>query len=131
MSKSFNISFEQSFKVTLSEETIQAIRQELVDSVAVGDANPERLTDSKRAFLPVVKGWLQKEDNEFLADFLKYATRTGIRAEVVDLITKDPGLGASKFAPANVKVTPRLTEAKVACVVPTPDLCDCSFCRSF
>lgn len=132
MSKSFSISFEQSFKVTLPEETIAAIRKELSDTVAVGEAHPERLADDQRALHPVVKGWLQKGDNEFLADFLKYAVRTGLRAEVVDLITKDQGLGASKFAPAKVSVTPRVspTKPEVACVVPTTE-CDCSFCRSF
>lgn len=127
MSKSFSISFEQSFRLVISEETIALIRQELSCEV-----DPARQTDAQRAFHKVMKDWLQKGDDEFLALFLKFAIRTTLRDAVVEMITKDQAWEASKFAPAKVSVTPRVrpTKPEVACVVPDP-ACDCNFCRSF
>lgn len=107
MSKSFNVSFQMSFKVTLTEEQLQEIRKALSDSVAAVDARPERFTATQKARNEVVKEWLQKPDDEFYSFFLKTACRDGLREEVVRILTKDQAMGASKFAPANVSVTPR------------------------
>lgn len=126
MSKSFNVSFEQSFKVTLTEEIITAIRKGLVMSVKLAEECPEAISSSQRAVLARVKEMLLLEDDEFLPLFLKTAFRQGVRDEFVEMLTKDKDLGCSKFAPAAVKITPR----NVACVVPSQE-CACNFCRSF
>ena len=102
--KSFNVTFSQSFKMTMSEETIAEVREGLQKSVALSDAHPEQLNAEQRAFLPVLKAHLAKEDDEFLPWFIRVVMRQGIRDEFVKSLDD---LWATKFAPSKVEVTPR------------------------
>lgn len=107
MSKSFNITFSQSFKVNIAEEAIQSLRAELSKSIEYTDANPGRTTDAQRARVQVVREWLAKGDDEFLSLFLRSAFRDGFRDEFMETVRNEKLLNATKFAPATVEVTPR------------------------
>jgi len=107
MSKSFNVSFQQSFKMTISEEVIKLIRSQLTQVVTEAEAKIETITSKERAFVRVIAEWLRLEDDEFLPRFLKFAMRTSFRDDVNKILGKDKAMSASKFSPLAVEITPR------------------------
>lgn len=107
MSKSFNVSFTQTFKVALTEEAIQQTRLELSKAVQIAEANPEWLTDQQRAFTPILKGWLEGDDETLMARVLKQGIRAEVRDAFIESVKSHNALRATKFAPAQVEVTSR------------------------
>lgn len=107
MSKSFNVSFQQSFKMVLSDEVIKLVRTQLSQIVKEGEEAPEKLTSKDRAFVRTLKDQLLKEDDEFLPWFLRFAMRTQFRDDVNKILNKDRAMTASNFSPMKVEITPR------------------------
>ena len=107
MSKSFNVSFQQSFKMTISDEVIKWVRGQLSQIASEGEATLEKMPSKERAFVRTLKEQLLKEDDEFLPWFLRYAMRTQFREDVNKILGRDRAMAASHFSPLKVEITPR------------------------
>lgn len=111
MSRSFNVSFTQTLKVTVSDVFIKEIRKQLTNAVRIISAIPveKRLREQKVALVRA-DSLVGMDDEAMMQSFTKQAFRDGLREEFIELLIKagdDELMAFSKFAPALVTVTRR------------------------
>lgn len=102
MSKSFDITFTQTFKMVVSDEVIAAFRP------AVAGAHAALLKAGLTDKAARLGGLLQCEtDEELIATVLKANLRGDVRDSFITALADDPEVKSTKFAPALVTVVPR------------------------
>lgn len=111
MSRSFNVSFTQTLKATVSDDFIFELRTQFAKVVEIISAIPveKRLSEQKVA-LSRCTHFLSLDDDTMILQFTKQAFRDGFRDEIIENLKQAAVKGMmefSKFAPALVTVTSR------------------------
>lgn len=111
MSRSYNVSFTQSFKVVVADAFLSELRQILAATIKMVESIPEaKRNKDHKAALKRAPAFLAADDETLAQMFLKQAMRDGWRDEMIKVLTDDQvedTLTFSKFAPSFVTVTPR------------------------
>lgn len=111
MSRSYNVSFTQSFKVVVADAFLSGFREHLTTTLRQLEGIPEaKRNKDHKAALKRIPEFLAVDDETLAQMFIKQAMRDGFRDEIIEVLTGDQApdtLMFSKFAPAFVTVTPR------------------------